>query len=126
VNPALDSALVDQPTAHEAPRQRSALHDWLATTEHTSIGRRFIATALVFFVLGGVLALIMRLQLARPLAHVVGPDRYNQVFTTHGSTMMFLFAVPVMQGLGSLLRASHGGRAQFGVPPARELRVLDL
>ena len=100
MNPALDSALAPQPRTHEAPRKRSALYDWLATTEHTAIGRRFIGVALMFFVLGGVLALIMRLQLARPLAHVVGPDRYNQLFTTHGSTMMFLFAVPVMQGLG--------------------------
>ncbi|WP_394845996.1 cbb3-type cytochrome c oxidase subunit I [Pendulispora brunnea] len=73
---------------------------WLGTTEHTAIGARFITTALIFFLLGGLLALVMRLQLAVPLANVVGPDTYNQVFTTHGSTMMFLFAVPVMQGLG--------------------------
>jgi cytochrome c oxidase subunit 1 len=99
VNPALESAL-GPPVTRTEPRRHSALYDWLATTEHTAIGRRFIATALGFFVLGGVLALIMRLQLARPLLHVVGPDRYNQIFTTHGSTMMFLFAVPVMQGLG--------------------------
>ncbi|HYP75389.1 MAG TPA: cbb3-type cytochrome c oxidase subunit I [Polyangiaceae bacterium] len=94
-----------EPTLAEAspaaePRQRSTLYDWLATTEHTAIGRRFIATALGFFLVGGVLALLMRLQLATPLAHVMGPDRYNQLFTTHGSTMMFLFAVPIMQGLG--------------------------
>ena len=94
-----------EPTLAEAspaaePRQRSTLYDWLATTEHTAIGRRFIATALGFFLVGGMLALLMRLQLATPLAHVMGPDRYNQLFTTHGSTMMFLFAVPIMQGLG--------------------------
>src|SRR4051812_10635668 len=99
VNPALDTELSHAPP-HTEPRPHSALYSWLATTEHTAIGRRFIATALTFFVLGGVLALIMRLQLATPSAHVVGPDRYNQIFTTHGSTMMFLFAVPVMQGLG--------------------------
>jgi cytochrome c oxidase subunit I+III len=99
MNPTLDPALA--PAAPNfAVRQRSALYHWLATTEHTAIGRRFIVTALGFFVLGGILALLMRLQLATPLAHVMGPDRYNQVFTTHGSTMMFLFAVPVMQGLG--------------------------
>jgi cytochrome c oxidase subunit 1 len=88
----------------EAARQQqqrgSAVYDWLATTEHTMIGRRFITTAFVFFLLGGILALIMRLQLARPLGHVVGPDAYSQIFSTHGSTMMFLFAVPMMQGLG--------------------------
>lgn len=86
----------------ESTRQQrgSRVYDWFATTEHTMIGRRFIVTAFVFFLLGGILALIMRLQLARPLAHVVGPDAYDQVFSTHGSTMMFLFAVPMMQGLG--------------------------
>ena len=99
MNPTLDPVLTASAPRHEE-RRHSALYDWLATTEHTAIGRRFIATALVFFALGGVLALLMRLQLATPLAHVMGPDRYNQVFTTHGSTMMFLFAVPVMQGLG--------------------------
>ncbi|HKO46125.1 MAG TPA: cbb3-type cytochrome c oxidase subunit I [Polyangiaceae bacterium] len=99
MNPALNAELAPSPS-RSGSRQRSAFYCWLATTEHTAIGRRFIATALTFFALGGVLALIMRLQLARPLAHVVGPDRYNQLFTSHGSTMMFLFAVPVMQGLG--------------------------
>jgi cytochrome c oxidase subunit 1 len=88
-------------SAEAAPQQRgSTVYDWLATTEHTMIGRRFITTAFVFFLLGGILALIMRLQLARPLGHVVGPDAYSQIFSTHGSTMMFLFAVPMMQGLG--------------------------
>ena len=100
MNPALESTIGNAPVTRSEPRRHSAVYDWLASTEHTAIGRRFIATALGFFVLGGILALIMRLQLARPLLHVVGPDRYNQIFTTHGSTMMFLFAVPVMQGLG--------------------------
>ena len=50
--------------------------------------------------MGGVLAALMRLQLSRPDNAILGPDLYNQIFTTHGTTMMFLFAVPVMQGLG--------------------------
>jgi len=99
VNSTFEPTLAEASPAAE-PRQRSTLYDLLATTEHTAIGRRFIATALGFFLVGGVLALLMRLQLATPLAHVMGPDRYNQLFTTHGSTMMFLFAVPIMQGLG--------------------------
>ncbi|HEX3851155.1 MAG TPA: cbb3-type cytochrome c oxidase subunit I, partial [Polyangiaceae bacterium] len=103
MNPALDQSLAPGAAGSVPERERarrSALYEWLATTEHTRIGLRFIVTALGFFLLGGTLALIMRLQLATPLAHVVGPDRYDQIFTTHGSTMMFLFAVPVMQGLG--------------------------
>ena len=72
---------------------------WLATVDHKEIGRRYIITALIFLALGGVLSLIMRLQLARPDGHIVGAARYNELFTMHGSTMMFLFAVPIMEGI---------------------------
>src|ERR1043165_1595329 len=68
---------------------------WLATVDHKEIGRRYIITALMFLALGGVLALIMRLQLARPDNNLVGASRFDELFTMHGSTMMFLFAVPV-------------------------------
>ena len=73
---------------------------WLMSTNHKDIAIRYIVTALVFFVLGGILALLMRLQLALPENDLLGPDAYNQVFTTHGSTMMFLFAVPIMEAMG--------------------------
>jgi cytochrome c oxidase subunit 1 len=72
---------------------------WLATVDHKEIGRRYIVTALTFLALGGVLALLMRLQLARPDNAMIGASRYNELFTMHGTTMMFLFAVPVMEGV---------------------------
>ena len=71
----------------------------LATVDHKRIGRRYIATAFVFLAMGGVLALLMRLQLAGPERRFIGPDRYNQIFTMHGANMMFLFAVPVMEAM---------------------------
>ena len=73
---------------------------WFSHVDHKSIGRRYLVTAFVFFLIGGVLAALMRLQLSRPDNTLIGPDLYNQIFTTHGTTMMFLFAVPVMQALG--------------------------
>jgi cytochrome c oxidase subunit 1 len=76
---------------------------WFSETSHLVIARRMLVTAFVFFALGGVQALLMRIQLMRPENHFLGPDRYDQLFTTHGSTMMFLFAVPVMQALGVYL-----------------------
>jgi cytochrome c oxidase subunit I+III len=76
---------------------------WLSNTDHKSVSMRYIVSTFVFFSFGGVLALFMRLQLARPEGQVLGPDLYNQFFTTHGSTMMFLFAVPVMQAMGLYL-----------------------
>src|SRR4051812_40303889 len=60
-----------------------------------------MVTSFIFFLLGGVLAALMRLQLIKPENSILGPDRYNQIFTVHGSTMIFLFAVPMMfQGFG--------------------------
>jgi cytochrome c oxidase subunit 1 len=72
---------------------------WLATVDHKEIGRRYIVTALIFLALGGALSLFMRLQLARPDQNLIGASRYNELFTMHGSTMMFLFAVPIMEGV---------------------------
>ena len=83
-------------TWHE-PR---GLYGWFTHVDHKSIGRRFLVTAFVFFALGGIEAALMRLQLSRPDNNILGPDLYNQIFTTHGTTMMFLFAVPVMLALG--------------------------
>ena len=78
-------------------------YGWLTNVDHKSVGMRTVVTAFVFFGLAGLLALAMRLQLSRPENDVLGPDLYNQFFTTHGSAMMFLFAVPVMEGMGLLL-----------------------
>jgi len=73
---------------------------WFTHVDHKSIGKRYIVTAFVFFLLGGILAALMRLQLSRPGNSLIGPDLYNQIFTTHGTVMMFLFAVPMVQALG--------------------------
>ena len=83
-----------------APR---GLIGWLSAVDHKTVGRRSLITALAFFTLGGLLALLMRVQLAKPDNTLIGPDLYNQLFSMHGSTMMFLFAVPVMQALGVYL-----------------------
>jgi cytochrome c oxidase subunit I+III len=76
---------------------------WFAAVNHKTIARRFMVTTFIFFLLGGLLALAIRLQLAQPNGKLLGPDLYNQVFTMHGSTMMFLFAVPVMQAVAVYL-----------------------
>jgi cytochrome c oxidase subunit I+III len=76
---------------------------WLSQVNHKAIGKRYIVTAFVFFLLGGIQALMMRVQLAQPESNIIGPDFYNQLFTMHGTTMMFLFAVPMMEGLAIYL-----------------------
>src|SRR3954451_24693347 len=84
-------------------QRRPGLAGWLSVTTHQQIGKRYIVTAFVFLLLGGLEALLMRLQLASPDNTLLGPTRYNQIFTMHGTTMMFLFAVPVMEGMGVYL-----------------------
>ncbi|WP_340315457.1 cytochrome c oxidase subunit I [Rhizorhabdus argentea] len=76
---------------------------WLSTVDHKEIGRRYIVTAFIFFLLAGILAALIRLQLARPESGLISADRYNQIFTMHGTTMMFLFAVPVMEAMAVYL-----------------------
>ncbi|QBE64590.1 cytochrome c oxidase subunit I [Pseudoduganella lutea] len=80
-------------------RDPPGLWGWLSAVNHKTIAARFIYVTFGFFVAGGILALMMRLQLARPDSRLIGPDLYNQLFTMHGTTMMFLFAVPVMQAV---------------------------
>jgi cytochrome c oxidase subunit I+III len=82
---------------------RSGLRGWLATTDHKRIAARYLVTAMVFFLLGGVASVLMRLQLARPEGTLMGPDLYNQLFTVHGTTMLFLFAAPVLIAMGTYL-----------------------
>jgi cytochrome c oxidase subunit I+III len=72
---------------------------WFKQIDHQSIGRRFIYTAFIWFGLGGILAALMRIQLAKPNNTFLSNDQYNQIFTLHGVTMMFLFAVPVMEAV---------------------------
>jgi cytochrome c oxidase subunit I+III len=79
--------------------QPSGFIGFLTNVNHRAVGLRFMVTSLVFFLLAGVEALIMRVQLASPMAEVTSPGTYNQLFTMHGSTMMFLFAVPFVEGL---------------------------
>jgi cytochrome c oxidase subunit 1 len=84
----------------ERPR---GLAGWFIAVDHKAIAKRYIVTAFLWFILAGLNATLMRLQLARPENHLLGPDRYNQFFTVHGTGMMFLFAVPIVTAFGLYL-----------------------
>ncbi len=77
------------------PTSKSGLVGWLTTVDHKRIGILYGVTAFAFFILGGVEALIMRLQLARPEAGVVSAETFNRLFTMHGTTMVFLVVMPL-------------------------------
>jgi cytochrome c oxidase subunit I+III len=85
----------------EAWAEEPGFGSWIGTVDHKRIGLRYFYTGMAFFAAGGIESLLMRLQLAGPDLDVVGPEAYNQLFSTHGVTMMFLFAMPVMSGFGN-------------------------
>jgi cytochrome c oxidase subunit I len=93
-------AAIDAPPADSADR---GLFGWVATVDHKRIGLLYLLTALVFFAAGGVEALLMRIQLARPNNTFLTPDAYNQIFTMHGTTMIFLVVMPTLIGLANYL-----------------------
>ncbi|MGI8403133.1 MAG: cytochrome c oxidase subunit I [Gemmatimonadaceae bacterium] len=75
----------------------------LSTVDHKIIGKRYLVTAFLFFILGGLEAAVMRAQLARPEQHLLSPEAYNQLFTMHGTTMIFLFAAPILSGFSNYM-----------------------
>ncbi|HVB81496.1 MAG TPA: cytochrome c oxidase subunit I [Candidatus Binataceae bacterium] len=77
--------------------------DWVASVDHKKIGLMYLFSSLIFFLVAGVLALVMRIQLAIPDNHFLSPAMYNQIFTMHGTTMIFLVVVPALVGFANYL-----------------------
>jgi cytochrome c oxidase subunit I len=95
------AAPIPQIHAHHAEREGTGWTSWLTTTDHKRIGIMYMVLTFIFFCLGGVEALMIRLQLGAPNNTLVSPETYNQLFTMHGTTMIFLFVVPMMAGLAN-------------------------
>ena len=79
------------------------LHDWVTTVDHKKLGIMYIVYALIFLLIGGIEATIMRIQLIAPHNHFVSPQVFNRMFTMHGTTMIFFVAMPIMFGFGNYL-----------------------
>jgi cytochrome c oxidase subunit I+III len=90
--------------------------EWITATNNNIIGVSYGGAAMLFFVLAGVLALLMRTQLALPMTGLLPQDTYNQIFTMHGTVMMFLFAVPAVEALGVLLLPQMLGARDLPFP----------
>ena len=113
---------------HTAPRPKGELADleriwalpkgwrFLSAVNNTAIGYFYIATAFLFFLLAGILALLMRTQLAVPSNTFLSQETYNQIFTMHGTVMMFLFAVPAVEAMGMLLLPQMLGARDLPFP----------
>jgi cytochrome c oxidase subunit I len=98
------------------PRRNVGLLNWLTTTDHKVIGLSYMGTALIFFLAGGVLALVMRTQLSQPDLELVSRETYNEFFTMHGSIMIYLFIVPFAVGLANYIVPLHIGAPDVAFP----------
>ncbi|MGB6194409.1 MAG: cytochrome c oxidase subunit I [Terracidiphilus sp.] len=94
---------VKQPAAAGSRRALEVLHEWVTTVDHKKIGLMYIGYALIFMVIAGIEALIMRVQLAVPNNTAVSPQVFNRLFTMHGTTMVFFVGMPILFGFGNYL-----------------------
>ncbi|MBL1115849.1 cytochrome c oxidase subunit I [Streptomyces sp. 110] len=97
-------------------RQGSVLVDWLTTTDHKKIGHLYLISSFGFFLVGGVLALVMRAELARPGLQIVSREEFNQAFTLHGTIMLLLFATPAFAGFANEIMPLQIGAPDVAFP----------
>ena len=102
--------------AYSRPKGGGGWRDWVTTVDHKKIGILYGATALFFFVVGGFEALLIRLQLATPNGTVVGADLYNQIYTMHGITMVFMVIMPLAAAFANYLLPLQIGARDVAFP----------
>jgi cytochrome c oxidase subunit 1 len=115
------AAPVPQIVAHDVKPTARGWVSWVTTTDHKKIGIMYLVTTFVFFVLGGVEALMMRLQLSQANNNLLTPQTFNELFTIHGTTMIFLFVVPVMAGFGNYMVPLMIGARDMAFPKLNAL-----
>ena len=94
-------AVAEQPRELASRNWTAALHDWVTTVDHKKIGILYVVMAVIFLVIGGCEALLIRWQLLVPRNDFLGPDVFNQLFTMHGTTMVFFMGMPILIGMGN-------------------------
>lgn len=120
-----DVPFIPPTAALPLPGERSltGLLSWVATVDHKKIGIMYLLVSLVFFCVGGIEALLMRIQLSQPNNAFLSPDQFNQIFTMHGTTMIFLMAMPVLTGLANYLVPLMIGASDMAFPRVNALTV---
>src|SRR5262245_39201184 len=96
-------AIVEQAPVLRRPTMTAVLHDWVATVAHKTIGTMYILMPIFFLIVAGLEAVAMRWQLFFPGSKVLGPDTFNQMFTMHGTTMVFFMGMPILIGMANYL-----------------------
>ena len=114
------TAVSDAPTGTRVPQPQPTLGQQvvriLTTTDHKLIGKLYLATAFAWFLIGGVMALLIRSELAFPGQQVVNDELYNQLFTMHGTIMLLLFATPLFFGFANVLMPLQIGSPDVAFP----------
>ena len=114
-----DRPVTDQPESAKAVRKKSmgaVIVDWVTTTDHKKIGYLYLITATIWFLLAGLMALVMRAELANPGLQFVSLEQYNQLFTMHGTVMLFLFATPLFVGFANVIMPLQIGSPDVAFP----------
>ena len=107
VNPTFRTPVIARPDDELRERLQNTWEDkpgllgWISTVDHKKIGKRYLFTAFIFLMVGGMEALGMRLQLAQPNEHLLSPHLYNEFFSMHGMTMIFLYSLPILSGFSN-------------------------
>nr|MDA8322820.1 cbb3-type cytochrome c oxidase subunit I [Actinomycetota bacterium] len=110
---------MEQPQISGQPvsyRKGSILADWLSSTDHKIIGHLYLITSFIFFLIGGLLALIIRMQLFEPNLSLVSNQQYNELFTMHGTIMLLLFATPLFVGFANEIMPLQIGAPDVAFP----------
>src|SRR5919108_4974630 len=105
---------------------RSALYEWVTTTDHKKIGILYLINSFIFFFLGGLLALGVRVELAQPGLQFVTDQTYNELFTMHATFMIFLFIIPILAGFGNYIVPLQIGAPDVAFPRINALSLWML
>src|SRR4026209_479219 len=108
--------MATQVLAPAARGYRSGLYEWLTTTDHKKIGILYLINSFIFFFLAGILALGVRLELAQPGLQFVTDQTYNELFTMHATTMIFLFIIPILAGFANYIVPLQIGAPDMAFP----------
>ena len=103
-------------TAEVKPTFGEKVVQMLTTTDHKQIGKHYLVTSFAYFIIGGIMALVIRAELAAPGMQIVDDQLYNQLFTMHGTIMLLMFATPLLFGFGNLLMPIQMGSPDVSFP----------
>src|SRR5205823_9312576 len=108
--------IVSRPSPVSYPEKGSRLSNLLRTTDHKTIGLMYLTTAFVWFMVGGLMAMLMRGELARPGLQFLSQEQYNQLFTMHGTIMLLLYATPIVFGFANYVLPLQIGSPDVAFP----------